>query len=89
MRCIGVSIEWVWLPLILAQRTCRGVAEEKPVLRSIPVSQASKAAMLGVPMGGRLTGQRPGIREIQVRYGGGNFYNGGPGQFSGTPARRD
>jgi hypothetical protein len=36
---------------------------------------------LGVPMGARLAGQRPGVREIRISYGGGGFYNGGPRQF--------
>jgi len=37
---------------------------------------------LGVPMGARLGGQRPGVREIRISYGGGGFYNGGPRQFA-------
>jgi hypothetical protein len=37
---------------------------------------------LGVPMGARLAGQRPGVREIRISYGGGGFYNGGPRQFA-------
>ena len=37
---------------------------------------------LGVPMGARLAGQRPGVREIRISYGGGGFYNGEPGQFA-------
>ena len=36
---------------------------------------------LGVPMGARLAGQRPGVREIRISYGGGGFWNGGPRQF--------
>ena len=38
-------------------------------------------AGLGVPMGARLAGQRPGVRDIQIRYGGGNYYNGEPRRF--------
>jgi hypothetical protein len=37
---------------------------------------------LGVPMGARLAGQRPGVREIRINYGGGGFYNGGPRQLA-------
>jgi hypothetical protein len=33
-------------------------------------------------MGARLAGQRPGVREIRISYGGGGFYNGGPRQFT-------
>ena len=36
---------------------------------------------LGVPMGARLAQQRPGVRDIQIRYGGGNYYNREPGEF--------
>jgi hypothetical protein len=39
-------------------------------------------AELGVPMGARLGGQRPGVREIRISYGSGGFYNGGPRQFA-------
>lgn len=37
---------------------------------------------LGVPMGARLAGQRPGVREIRISYGGGGSYNGGPRHFA-------
>jgi hypothetical protein len=46
----------------------------------MPTPQASPIE-LGVPMGAHLAGQRPGIREIQIRYGGGNSCNSGPRQF--------
>ena len=36
---------------------------------------------LGVQMGARLAGLRPGVRDIQIRYGVGNYYNGEPRQF--------
>ena len=37
---------------------------------------------LGVPMGAHLAGQRPGTWEVQIRYGGGSFYNCEPRQFA-------
>ena len=37
---------------------------------------------LGVPMGARVAGQRPGTREVQISYGGGRFYNCEPYQFA-------
>ncbi len=37
---------------------------------------------LGVPMGARLDGQRPGVREIRISYGSGGFYNCGSRQFA-------
>jgi hypothetical protein len=36
---------------------------------------------LGVPLGARLAGQRPGLREIRISYGGGRFYNNEPRRF--------
>src|ERR1017187_3608137 len=40
---------------------------------------------LGVPLGARLAGQRPGLREIRIRYGGGHFYNIQPRRFRRRP----
>ena len=37
---------------------------------------------LGVPMGARLAEQRPGVREIQISYGAGSFWNLEPRQFA-------
>jgi hypothetical protein len=39
---------------------------------------------LGVPMGACLAGQRPGVREVRIRYGRGSYYNGGPRRFRPT-----
>jgi hypothetical protein len=36
---------------------------------------------LGVPLGAHLAGQRPGLREIRISYGGGRFYNNEPRRF--------
>ena len=36
---------------------------------------------LGVPLGACLAGQRPGLREIRISYGGGRFYNIQPRRF--------
>ena len=35
----------------------------------------------GVPLGAHLAGQRPGLREIRISYGGGRFYNNEPRRF--------
>jgi hypothetical protein len=37
---------------------------------------------LGVPLGAWLARQRPGIREIRIRYGGGRFWNSGSRRFA-------
>ena len=43
---------------------------------------------LGVPMGACLAGQRPGVREIRISYGGGHYYNARPASFHRTGPRR-
>lgn len=43
---------------------------------------------LGVPMGACLAQQRPGVREISIRYGGGNYYNTRPASFRRISPRR-
>ena len=43
---------------------------------------------LGVPLGARLAGQRPGLREIRISYGGGHFYNIQPRRFRRRPGLR-
>lgn len=36
---------------------------------------------LGVPLGAHLARQRPGVRQIQINYGSGRFYNLKPRRF--------
>jgi hypothetical protein len=43
----------------------------------------TRPTALGVPMGACLARQRPGIREIQIRYRGGRFWNFKSCQFAG------
>jgi hypothetical protein len=46
---------------------------------------------LGVPLGAQLARQRPGVREIRIRYGSGTIYNCGPRRVrsAGQQARVD
>jgi hypothetical protein len=44
---------------------------------------------LGVPLGACLAGQRPGVREISISYGGGRYYNIQPASFRPVSPRRD
>lgn len=37
---------------------------------------------LGIPLGAHLARRRPGLREIRISYGSGQYYNNEPGQFS-------
>jgi len=41
---------------------------------------------LGVPLGACVARQRPGIREIRIRYGSGHFWNFGSRQFASRPS---
>jgi hypothetical protein len=40
-----------------------------------------QATSLGLPLGARLAGERPGIREVRIRYGNGGYYNLEPRSF--------
>jgi hypothetical protein len=44
---------------------------------------------LGVPLGAHLARERPGVREIRVRYGSGAFWNLGPRRFGPPPPGAD
>jgi hypothetical protein len=44
---------------------------------------------LGVPLGACLARQRPGIREIRIRYGGGRFWNARSCQFARRASAQD
>jgi len=44
---------------------------------------------LGVPLGAHLARERPGVREIRIRYGSGAFWNLGPRQFGPPPPGAD
>jgi hypothetical protein len=44
---------------------------------------------LGVPLGAHLARERPGVREIRIRYGSGAFWNLGPRRFGPAPPGAD
>ena len=77
--------EWTWSQRdeAMARRLLAAAPAGTPVLvvaggYHTPTSPIDE---LGVPMGAWLAGQRPGVREIQISYGGGYFYNCEPRQF--------
>jgi hypothetical protein len=47
----------------------------------------TEPADLGVPLGARVSRQRPGVRDIRIDYGGGRFYNIGPRRFAPRTSR--
>ncbi len=64
----------------------RILAASRPGARTLAVAgnlhTPTSPIELGVPMGARLAEQRPGVREIQISYGTGSFWNLGPRQFA-------
>jgi erythromycin esterase-like protein len=80
---IGEGWSWSQRDEAMARRL---LAASGPGTRTLAVAgnahTPTSPIELGVPMGARLAGQRPGVREIRIRYGGGGFYNGGPRQFA-------
>jgi erythromycin esterase-like protein len=81
----GTGADWSWSQRDEAMAR-RLLAASGPGARTLAVAGNAHTPVspseLGVPMGARLAGQRPGVREIRISYGGGGFYNGGPRQFA-------
>jgi hypothetical protein len=80
---IGADWSWSQRDEAMARRL---LAASPPSARTLVVAGNAHTPVrpteLGVPMGARLTGQRPGTREVQISYGGGRFYNCEPRQFA-------
>ncbi len=73
-----IGADWTWSQRDEAMAR-RILAASPPGARTLAVAgnahTPTRPIELGVPMGARLAGQRPGVRDIQIRYGGGNYYN--------------
>ena len=80
---IGADWSWSQRDEAMARRI---LATSPPSARTLAVAGNAHTPIrpteLGVPIGARLAGQRPGTREVQISYGGGRFYNGEPRQFA-------
>jgi hypothetical protein len=80
---IGADWSWSQRDEAMARRI---LATSPPSARTLVVAGNAHTPVrpteLGVPMGARLAGQRPGTRDVQISYGGGSFYNCEPGQFA-------
>jgi len=80
-----IGADWSWSQRDEAM-AWRILATSPPSARTLVVAGNAHTPIrpteLGVPMGARLAGQRPGTREVQISYGGGSFYNCEPGQFA-------
>ena len=80
---IGGGLELVQADEAMARRILAGF---RPGARTLVVAGNAHTPVspieLGVPMGARLAGQRPGIREIRISYGAGSSWNFRPRQFT-------
>ena len=80
---IGADWSWSQRDEAMARRL---LATSPPSARTLVVAGNAHTPVspieLGVPMGARVAGQRPGTREVQISYGGGGFYNCEPRQFA-------
>ena len=83
---IGADWSWSHRDEAMARRI---LATSPPGARTLVVAGNAHTPVspteLGIPMGARVAGQRPGTREVQISYGGGGFYNGEPRQFARRP----
>jgi len=79
-----IGADWSWTKRDHAMAT-RLLAHSEPDARTLVVAgnahTATSETDLGVPMGAWLAAVRPGVREVQVRYRGGAFYNNELRQF--------
>lgn len=87
---IGEGWSWSQRDEAMARRL---LAASGPGTRTLAVAGNAHTLVspieLGVPMGARLAGRRPGVREIRISYGGGGFYNGGSRQFARRAGPQD
>jgi hypothetical protein len=81
----AAGADWSWSQRDEAMAR-RILAASPPGARTLAVAgnahTPTSPSELGVPMGARLAEQRPGIREIRIRYGAGYFWNFEPRQFT-------
>lgn len=81
---IGEGWSWSQRDEAMARRVLAG---SPPTARTLAVAgnahTPTSPTDLGVPLGACLARRRPGIREIQIRYGGGRFWNFKSRQFAG------
>jgi hypothetical protein len=86
---IGAGWSWSQRDEAMAGRLLAAAPAATPVLAVAGGYHTPTSPIdLGVPMGAWLAGQRPGVREIQISYGGGSFYNCEPRQFGRSMSPR-
>lgn len=79
----GVNeVGWSRREAAMAERI---LTAQAPGVRTLVIAGSAHTALaptgLGIPLGARLAEQRSGVREVQVRYGNGGYYNVSPQRF--------
>jgi hypothetical protein len=73
---IGAGWSWSQRDQAMARRLLAGSPSTARTLAMAGNAHTpSSPTALGIPLGACLARQRPGIREIEIRYGGGRFWN--------------
>jgi hypothetical protein len=79
----GVNeVGWSRREAAMAERI---LTAQVPGVRTLVIAGSAHTALaptgLGIPLGARLAEQRSGVREVQVKYGNGGYYNVSPQRF--------
>jgi hypothetical protein len=79
----GVNeVGWSRREAAMAERI---LTAQGPAARTLVIAGSAHTALaptgLGIPLGARLAEQRSGVREVQVKYGNGGYYNLSPQRF--------
>ena len=79
----GVNeVGWSRREAAMAERI---LTAQEPAARTLVIAGSAHTALsptgLGIPLGARLAEQRGGVREVQVKYGNGGYYNLSPQRF--------
>ncbi|TVZ03309.1 hypothetical protein EAS64_23125 [Trebonia kvetii] len=79
----GVNeVGWSRREAAMAERI---LTAQGPAARTLVIAGSAHTALaptgLGIPLGARLREQRSGVREVQIKYGNGGYYNLSPQRF--------
>jgi hypothetical protein len=79
----GVNeVGWSRREAAMAERI---LTAQGPAARTLVIAGSAHTALaptgLGIPLGARLAEQRSGVREVQIKYGNGGYYNLSPQRF--------
>jgi hypothetical protein len=83
-RTVGVGWNWSRRDEAMAGRILAAAGDARTLVVAGNAHTPTVPTDLGIPLGARLSAQRPGVRDIRVNYGSGRFYNTKPRRFPGT-----